>query len=347
MGFVYPGITDAELGNMLSKVHTIDNFQHHVAHPAMRRLLNGTSAGLTSDGFDRLRPDAAHLFISNHRDIILDSAILNMLLIEHGRPTTETAIGNNLLSSELITDLTRLNKNFVVKRDAVARELYDNSLRLSAYIRDTIVRREVGVWIAQREGRTKNGIDKTQPGLLKMLSIGCDEPLRHCFRSLRIVPMAISYERDPCDVLKIPELKAVSRDEKYEKQPDEDYRSILTGLTGAKGRVHLSLGNVLDTELEVLADYPNMNDKLRMLGEIIDRCIWKQYKLWPTNFMAYDLLEGNEEFSHEYSPAMLETFEQEAHARLAAAGLHQPEDFDFLMLMYANPVRNARLVGAI
>jgi hypothetical protein len=340
--YVNPGLDAAGIHKMLEGVHTIDDFQRLVAHPAMRGLVDTTCSELTSQGFENLRSDGAHLFISNHRDIILDSAILNMLLLEHGFPTTETAIGNNLLSSELITDLTRLNKNFVVKRNTAAREFYDNSLRLSGYIRHTITERNVGIWIAQREGRTKNGLDKTQPGLLKMLSIGCDDPLRFCFRSLRIVPVAISYEYDPCDVLKIPELKAVSRDERYEKKPDEDYRSILTGLTGSKGRVHLGIGRVIDKELDILADFQNVNDKLRLLGEIIDRQIFSLYKLWPTNYMANDLLNGTRNYTEEYSDADITAFEQRIRERLHAAGLHADEDFEFLLMMYANPVENAK-----
>ncbi len=343
--YVIPGLNAEGIHNMLSGVHTIGDFQRLVAHPAMRGLVDGTCTELTSQGFENLRTDAAHLFISNHRDIILDSATLNMLLLENGYPTTETAIGNNLLSSELIIDLTRLNKNFVVKRNTAAREFYDNSLRLSGYIRHTIAQRNVGIWIAQREGRTKNGLDKTQPGLLKMLSIGCDDPLRFCFRSLRIVPVAVSYEYDPCDVLKIPELKAVSRDERYEKKPDEDYHSIITGLTGNKGRTHIGIGKVIDKELDILADYQNINDKLRLLGEIIDRQIFSLYKLWPTNYMANDLLNGTSNYTSEYSVDDIAAFEKHFRERLHKAGLHAAEDFQFLLMMYANPVENAKSIA--
>ncbi len=343
--FVNPEIDSTDIHNLLQGVHTIDDFQKIVAHQAVRTLVDGTSKSLTFEGFDNTRPDASHLFISNHRDIILDSAILNMLLLEQGFPTTETAIGSNLLSSELITDLTRLNKNFVVKRNTVAREFYDNSLRLSGYIKHTIAERHAGIWIAQREGRTKNGLDKTQPGLLKMLSIGCDEPLRFCFRSLRITPVAISYEYDPCDVLKIRELKAISRDERYEKGPDEDYKSIITGLTGYKGRIHLGVGKTIDRELDILAEYQNINDKLRLLGEIIDRQIYSLYKLWPTNYMANDLLNGTCIYKEEYTDAEMQAFEKHIKSRLQQANLNSDEDLNFLLMMYANPVENAKTVA--
>src|SRR5690606_22881194 len=194
---------------------------------------------LTCSGLENIQKDQSYLFISNHRDIILDSAILNVVLFEGDHGTIQTAIGSNLLSSAIVTDLTKLNKNFVVKRNTGAREFYENSMMLSAYIRHTIGEEKHSIWIAQREGRTKDGLDKTQPGLLKMLTMDCDKAMRECFRELRVTPVAISYENDPCDVLKIPELKAISRDEKYEKKPQEDFNSIITGLTGQKGRVHI------------------------------------------------------------------------------------------------------------
>jgi len=340
MQYVFPDRTEADIKAQLATITTVAQFQSEIAHPAIRRLGDSTSAGLEVSGLENIKQGESYLFISNHRDIILDSALLNVFLLEAGHQTTQTAIGSNLLSSDLITDLTKLNKNFVVKRNTGARELYENSLRLSSYIRHHVTGGLTSIWIAQREGRTKDGLDKTQPGLLKMLSIGCDEPLRSCFRELKVTPVAISYENDPCDVLKIPELKAVSRDEKYKKKPGEDFRSIITGLTGFKGRVHISIGKTIDEELEVLADFPNMNDKLRELGDIIDRQIFEIYKLWPTNLMAHDLLHGEEVHKAEYNATERDTFVKTAKERLKAAGLDTEEDYRWLLKMYANPVKN-------
>ena len=338
--FVYPHWSDDDVRNAVSDVATIADFQKEIAHPAMRILINRTVDNLTFSGLENIQKDQSYLFISNHRDIILDSAILNVVLFESNYGTIQTAIGSNLLSSAIVTDLTKLNKNFVVKRNTGAREFYENSMLLSAYIRHTIHEEKHSIWIAQREGRTKDGLDKTQPGLLKMLTMDCSKAMRECFRELRVTPVAISYEHDPCDVLKIPELKAISRDEKYEKKPLEDFNSIITGLTGQKGRVHISIGKTIDKELDVLADFPNVNDKLRMLGDFIDQQIYQNYKLWPTNYMAFDILEGIATDKPEYEGADPEEFKRVIKERLAVAGLTSDEDYERLLGMYANPVRN-------
>ena len=338
--FVYPHWSDDDVRNAVSDVETIADFQKIIAHPAMRILINRTVDNLSFSGLENIQKDQSYLFISNHRDIILDSAILNVVLFEGDHGTIQTAIGSNLLSSAIVTDLTKLNKNFVVKRNTGAREFYENSMMLSAYIRHTIDEAKHSIWIAQREGRTKDGLDKTQPGLLKMLTMDCNKAMRECFRELRVTPVAISYEHDPCDVLKIPELKAISRDEKYEKKPLEDFNSIITGLTGQKGRVHISIGKTIDKELDALADFPNVNDKLRMLGEFIDQQIYQNYKLWPTNHMAFDILEGIATDKPEYEGADPEAFKKEIKSRLATAGLTTEEDYERLLGMYANPVRN-------
>ncbi len=338
--FVFPDWTKQQVRSKMSEISSVADFQDKISYPGMRTLIDRTTDSLTVSGLENIQKGKAYLFISNHRDIILDSATLNVLLYQNGFGTTETAIGNNLLSSNLITDLTKLNKNFVVKRNTGAREFYENSMRLSAYIRHTIIQSNNSIWIAQREGRTKDGLDKTQPGLLKMLSISCDEPLRHCFRDLHVTPVAISYEYDPCDVLKIPELKCISREEKYEKAPDEDFKSIITGLTGHKGRIHVSIGKTIDSELDTLADFPNMNDKLRILGELIDQQIFQNYKLWPSNYMALDLLENDVSNKPEYEGRDIRSFESELKNKLSESGLNTEEDYRYLLGMYANPVKN-------
>jgi len=231
-----------------------------------------------------------------------------------------------------------------VKRNATAREFYENSVNLSQYIHHTICERNTNVWIAQREGRTKDGMDKTQPGLLKMLSINCEKPLSQCFRELNITPVAISYEYDPCDVLKIPELKALAQEKKYEKQKGEDYNSILTGLTGYKGRIHLSIGKPLNEELNQLIDFSSPNDKLKELGEIIDQKVYGQYKLWPTNHIAFDLLEGVTDSSN-YTKEEKAAFMSRMERQLALLDLNSEEDRYFLLNMYANPVKNFNTVS--
>jgi len=342
--YVYPDDDLSPIKERVASVKTIADFQARVAYPAMRKLVNETTDSISVSGLEHIKTNGAHLFISNHRDIILDSAILNILLYEAGLGTFETAIGSNLLEEELVRDLTKMNKNFTVKRNATAREFYENSVNLSQYIHHSICERDTNVWIAQREGRTKDGIDKTQPGLLKMLSIDCEKPLSQCFRELNITPVAISYEYDPCDVLKIPELKALAQEKKYEKQQGEDYNSILTGLTGYKGRIHLSIGKPLNEELNQLVDFASPNDKLKELGEIIDQRIYGQYKLWPTNHIAHDLLEGVDG-SLSYSPEQKAAFIKRMAKQLEILGLHSEEDRYFLLNMYANPVKNFKTIN--
>ena len=342
--YVYPDTPLEPIKERVASVKTIADFQAKVAHPAMRKLVNETTDSITVSGLENILTDGSHLFISNHRDIILDSAILNIMLFEAGLGTFETAIGSNLLEEELVRDLTKMNKNFTVKRNATAREFYENSVNLSQYIHHTICERNTNVWIAQREGRTKDGMDNTQPVLLKMLSINCEKPLSQCFRELNITPVAISYEYDPCDVLKIPELKALAQEKKYEKQKGEDYNSILTGLTGYKGRIHLSVGKPLNEELNQLVDFTSPNDKLKELGEIIDQRVYGQYKLWPTNHIAFDLLNGVTA-SPNYSDKEKAAFMTRMEKQLKILGLNSEEDRYFLLNMYANPVKNFNTVS--
>jgi len=340
MEYVHPDWVEEKVREVMHDVKSVEGFQSKIAHPHMRILLDKTIDSLTISGLENIRKGESYLFISNHRDIILDSATLNVLLYEKGYGTFQTAIGSNLLSSKLVSDLTKLNKNFVVKRNTGAREFYENSMILSAYIQHVIGNLKESIWIAQREGRTKDGLDKTQPGLLKMLSINCNKPIRECLRDLRITPVAISYEYDPCDILKIPELKAISRDEKYEKAEGEDLNSILTGLTGQKGRVHIEIGKTLDKELDALAEQSNINEKLKLLGEIIDRQIYKNYKIWPTNQIAFDTLENQLSSSDKYGGNDPEVFLRSCKERLAKRNLTSDEDYEWLLNMYANPVRN-------
>lgn len=342
--YIYPDENLGPIKKRVATVNSIADFQDKVSYPTMRSIVDKTTDSISVTGMENISKNGAHLYISNHRDIILDSAILNIIMYEAGIETFETAIGSNLLEQELVRDLTKLNKNFTVKRNTGAREFYVNSVNLSQYIHHTINDRGASVWIAQREGRTKDGIDKTQPGLLKMLSINCGKPLNECFRDLSITPVAVSYEYDPCDVLKIPELKALAKNAKYQKREGEDYHSILTGLTGYKGRIHLSIGKPLNEELNNLMDFTSPNDKLKVLGELIDQRVYSQYKLWPSNYIAFDLLEGNT-VSVNYTPQQKAAFVDRMEKQLESMGLIAEEDRYFLLNMYANPVKNSKTVS--
>lgn len=336
--FLFPDKSDKEVTQWVKDTNTVSSFQSKFAHPAMRTILDKTVNELRFTGLDNIQKDRFYLFISNHRDIILDSAILNVALIENGFQTLETAIGNNLLNDPLVEDLTRLNKNFVVMRNASRKEQYLHSRTLSSYIRYAINTKGTSVWIAQKEGRTKDGMDRTQPGLLKMLAMSCDEDLADCFRKLHIVPTAISYEFDPCDYLKIPELRAVQNDEEYEKSQDEDFNSIITGLTGSKGRVELSIGSELTDELDELNAASTPNEKMKILGQLIDRKIYNQYRLWPNNYVAADLLRGSSHYSEHYTPEDQQRFQEYMNSQLAKLGRITDVERQLYLRMYANPV---------
>lgn len=227
---VFPDKSVGQLKEALSDVKTVKDFQKVMMYPTARRVLNNSSEGISHDGFDKINPDKSYLFISNHRDIVLDSTILNVLLFELGVDTTEVAIGNNLLVNQWVTDLAKLNKNFIVNRNVPPREMYTYSQTLSSYIRHTILERKTSIWIAQREGRTKDGDDQTQQGLLKMIGLSGGKDFYENYAPLRIAPMAISYEYDPCDVLKAREVASKKAGKPIEKTPEDDLQSMIAGI---------------------------------------------------------------------------------------------------------------------
>lgn len=336
--YIYPKVPQENYRVLLADVNTIDDFQRKISHPAMRLIVDKTTTSFTFSGFDELNQKKAYTFISNHRDIILDSALLSVILIENGFNTNETAIGDNLLKDEVVKDLTKLNKNFEVKRNTSKKDFFMNSLRMSAYIIDSVKNRDVSIWIAQREGRTKDGIDKTQPGLIKMLGLQGKDHFEECYKSLNIVPMAISYEFDPCDVLKITEQKLAARNEKYTKAENDDYNSIIAGITGKKGGIHLAVAKPIIAEIDALSHFHNVNDKVKMLCEMIDASIYKSYKLWPTNYIAADLILRDDTYKNYYTESEKQNFIDYKNERLASKGFTEEEDHMLFLNMYGNTV---------
>lgn len=351
MKWIYPGISKAAVQQMLREVKSVRDFQENIGGPAFKVITQMTTNGLSFSNMDVIRKDQPYLFISNHRDIILDSALLNVSLMEQGHATTEIAIGDNLLKSPFVTDLVRSNKNFIVNRNVNAKEVYFYSLRLSHYIRDTIVRRKTSIWIAQREGRSKDGDDRTASGLLKMFTLSSELSMEDALAELNIVPMAVSYEYDPCDLLKANELLFVRLTGAYEKKPGEDFRSMMSGLTGHKGRVNIAVGTPIQSLVEGMRAIQNKNDKVRFLADGIDDEMHRIYHLWPTNYIAYDLLHGSWQFRDHYSNIQRIAFGNYIRGHVVRlslirkkAGLPK-ENFskmakELLLEMYANPVIN-------
>jgi len=336
---IFPDLDINMLKEELSSIENIKTFQSVMMYPSAKRVLEHSAKEITFSGFDKLTKEQSYLFISNHRDIVLDSTILNVILYEHEIGTTEVAIGDNLLVNEWVEDLVKLNKNFVVNRNVPPREMYAYSQTLSAYIRYTITQKNTSVWIAQREGRTKNGDDRTQQGLLKMIGLSGEKDFYSNYAPMRIAPMAVSYEYDPCDVLKAREIQQKLSGEKLERSASDDLKSMIAGITGIKGRVHLALGKILDEKLEEIKQIKNKNDQMQALADLIDERIHRNYKLWPSNYIAYDLLY-KPKFAHKYDETEKKAFMDYLHAQALGIQCDLAQLKEPLLTMYANPVVN-------
>lgn len=323
----------------LQNIHTRDEFQSRFFGPAIQAVIDHTSDGVTVRGLENLDPAISYLFISDHRDIILDSAILNLILRKNGLKYTQAAIGSNLLVNEWVTDLVKLNSCFIIERDIPVREMIISSALRSKYIRTTITEGNNSIWIAQREGRTKNGDDKTQPSLLKMFKMSGQKDFVENFRELRIVPVAISYEWEPCDDLKTNELYTRTVSE-YVKTPEEDMRSMQTGLGAHKGRIEFAIDRPIDSELDEIAALPSNGERLEALAHLIDSKIYKNFKLWPNNYIAYDLLHSVNKFAHLYKEKEKEHFIQVMTQKVDRIEGNRSLLNNIFLEIYANPVKN-------
>lgn len=339
MNFTFPDVEDEVWKEQLKKTHSIRDFQCNFIYNTIQKVLEKSSEGLTTSGFEKLEPNTSYLFISNHRDILLDTTLLNVCLFEHGLVMTASAIGDNLVKKAFLATLAKLNRNFLVLRGLSPREMLQSSKLLSEYMGQLLLRENRSVWIAQREGRTKDGNDETNPGVLKMIGMGSDEEnLMDYFKKLRIVPVSISYEYDPTDVLKMPQLMAEANNEVYIKDKNEDFMTILSGIMGTKKRIHISVGDVLDKEIDqIVAENDNANKQVQALAQKIDDVILTNYQLWPTNFIAYDILNETDKFAHKYKESEKQLFERRLEMRI---GSDNPVTRQGFLAMYANPVVN-------
>ena len=339
MNFAFPDVEDEVWKEQLRKTHSIRDFQCNFIYKALMQVLEKTSEGLTTSGFEKLEKNTSYLFISNHRDIILDTSLLNACLFDHGLTMTASAIGDNLVKKSFLYTLSKLNRNFLVLRGLPPRELLQSSKLMSEYIGQLLLRENRSVWIAQREGRTKDGNDATHQGVLKMLGMGSDEAnLMDYFKKVKIVPVSISYEYDPTDALKMPQLKAEANNEIYIKEKNEDFMTLLSGIMGQKKRIHIHVGDVLDTEIDqIKAEHDNSNKQIQALAQVIDDSILNTYKLWPTNYIAYDILNKTEKYTHLYTEKEKSLFERRLEIRIDE---NNPVEMQGFLAMYANPVVN-------
>jgi 1-acyl-sn-glycerol-3-phosphate acyltransferase len=339
MNFSFPDVADAVWKEQLKRTHSIRDFQCNFIYQSARKILEKSSEGLTTSGFEHLEKNTSYLFISNHRDILLDTTLLNATLFEHGLVMTASAIGDNLVKKSFLKILAKLNRNFLVLRGLSPREMLQSSKLLSEYIKQLLLHENRSVWIAQREGRTKDGNDATNPGVLKMLGMASeDKNVMEYFKKIKIVPVSISYEYDPTDVLKMPQLMAEANNEIYVKEKNEDFQNILSGVLGQKKRIHIHIGKVIDSEIDtIVANEENANKQVLALAQTIDDAILTNYKLWPTNFIAYDILHKTNQYSHLYTENEKSLFERRLEMRIDH---DNPVLLEGFLSMYSNPVVN-------
>lgn len=323
----------------LQGIKTRDEFQKRFFGPAIKSLIATTTDGVTVSGMEEVKPDQSYLFMSNHRDIILDSAILNVLLREHGNKYTRAAIGSNLLINEWVTDLVKLNSCFVIERDVTVREMLSSSSIRSTYIHEVIEENEDSIWIAEREGRTKNGDDKAQPSLLKMLKMSGTPNFADNFKGLHIMPLSISYEWEPCDALKTAELYTKTVGE-YIKTPEDDMNSMLTGLSDYKGRIHFHISPLTNEELDEINLLPSNGERIEALTAVIDAKIQDNFKLWPNNYIAYDLLHSVNKFTTYYTEPEKKHFIDIMAQKMDKLEGNLSLLNNIFLEIYANPVKN-------
>lgn len=339
--FIFPDKPETFLAEVLRNIHTVDQFQSVVMAKAIQWVVDTSMTDFTYEGIENLKAlDGKYLAMSNHRDIILDPALFQIVLQQNHLPETQICVGDNLLKFKSVELLIRSNRMIKVIRGISARELYLSSQLLSRYIRETVTSGTSSVWIAQRQGRTKDGWDTTEQGLLKMLDMSGTKDFVQNFLELNIVPMSISYEYEPCDIMKAREL-LISRTQKYVKGETEDLESIMTGIRQPKGHVHLTIGKPLTEEEIREASLCDKNDRYQQIRHAVDRRVIEGYKLWKTNYMAYDLVNDTDKYAGEYTSEDMEAFKSYIARQFMRVepNLNRQDLTEILLRIYSNPVQ--------
>ena len=343
LAYLYPQVPFEMIAQKLKACKTNLDFQLAFAYDFVHGILKKAATGCEMD-CSAIENTRNYTFISNHRDIVLDSAILDVLLVDNGFKTTcEIAIGDNLLSLPWVKDLVRVNKAFIVERALGMREMLKASKRLSDYMHFAIKEKKENIWIAQREGRAKDSDDHTQKGILQMMSMGGEGSIIERLKQLHLVPLAISYEYDPCDFLKAKEFQQKRDNVEWRKGPTDDLVSMQTGIFGYKGHVHYQATPCLDEYLDRLSPDMSKQDIYNKVAAHIDHEIHCHYRLYPGNYVALDLLEGTTTYASEYTEEDKAKFEQYITGQLEKIDLpNKDEAFlrERLLTMYANPLRN-------
>ena len=342
--YLFPNQNTEEIRQQFLKVTTIKDFQQQYMLHAINSILRQTSTGLESSGFEQLDKEHNYMFIANHRDILLDAAILQILLDKNGLDTSEITFGSNLMQGGLVIDIGKMNKMFRIVRGGSVHDFYKNSLEVSSYMRYALLEKKQSVWIAQRNGRTKNGDDHTEIAVLKMFSISSSKPFIENMGELNITPIVISYEYEPCDFLKTQELY-IAQYQRYIKEPGEDLNSIMKGIKQQKGGISVSVAPTIRIEELQYCDKFEKNEKFTQLAKLIDQRVYSHYKLWKTNYIAFDMVEGGEKYAHKYTPEEKKAFEEYMNKGLRSLVGEADELKQIFLNIYANPVRNKLIIN--
>ena len=337
---VMPGVPFEAIAARMRGRHTKLDFQKAFCYPFLKDLMKRCTEGVEMDNPD---PQGVYTYISNHRDIVLDSGFLSVLLVEAGGDTPEIAIGDNLLIYPWIKKLVRINKSFIVQRALTMRQMLQSSARMSAYMHYAIREKHQSIWIAQREGRAKDSDDRTQDSILKMLVMGGEGTILQRLREMNVHPLSISYEYDPCDYLKAQEFQQKRDDAAFKKSQADDLKNMQIGIFGMKGHVHFQANGCINVELDKLDDSLPKQELFARISALIDRRIHAGYKLYPNNYVAHDLLYAEQRFTEHYTEADRQRFSEYLEGQLQKIELpHKDVPFlrEKLLLMYANPLTN-------
>ena len=343
VAYLYPGIPAEAIAAKMHQQKTNLEFQKAFCYSFLEKLLAKASTGCDMD-VESIDVNRNYTFISNHRDIVLDSALLDKLMFDVGFSTTcEIAIGDNLLAAPWIKDLVRINKSFIVERSVGIREMLVSSKRMADYMHYVIGKKNDNIWIAQREGRAKDSNDRTQASLLKMMAMGGEGSVVERLQQLHIVPLAISYEYDPCDYLKAQEFQLVRDVEGWKKSKADDVLSMKTGIFGFKGHIHYHCAPCIDDWLGTLPAELPKTELFDMIASLIDGAIHRRYVIYPNNIVALDMLQGTPRSLSKATPEQWDRFEQYLDGQLAKINIPNKDDAflrERILTMYANPLIN-------
>lgn len=339
LNYLFPEDMHQDLRKQVQQATTTQEFQTIFMRPVIRSILRKTAGELSVSGIENIRPGEGYVYLANHRDIILDSSILALHLVDHGFDTCKITWGDNLMISPMVIDIGKANRMITVFREGSPKEMLKHSVLLSAYIRESVVDKKQTVWIAQRKGRSKDGNDTTDVSVLKMLSLTGSKEVVESLKALNIVPVAISYEWEPCDAMKVRELR-LSSEHEYKKEEGEDLNSIIGGVVSNKGRIHLNLGKPISEELDEVDHSPRPNEILETIARKVDRQIQDGYRLWPSNLMAYDLLEKGILDRGKYDHEAIDKFYRRMQQAIDITPGSKEKVTEYFLRLYANPVYN-------